>query len=76
MTVRELIEKLNKIEDKELLVFVNGYEGGLDDAELGTEVWSVLMNYNKDWYYGKHQRLMNDIESEGYEVKEGIIIYG
>jgi hypothetical protein len=43
MKIKELIEKLNAIEDKEILVLVDGYEGGYDDiknidnAEVGYE---------------------------------------
>jgi hypothetical protein len=54
MTVRELIERL-QTQDPELRVFTKGYEGGYNDVEFNGKIVEVVPDYNKEWYYGKHQ---------------------
>jgi len=42
----------------DLRVVVSGYEGGYND--VGTfENLKIVLDYNKSWYYGKHE----DVES-------------
>jgi hypothetical protein len=55
MKVKELIEKLQKF-DPELLVVVDGYEGGVDSPQEPREVMLRLNVHDteKYWYYGKH----------------------
>ena len=50
MTVKELIEQLQKL-DPELHVFVDGYEGGYEDVVI-SEVKDIALNVNNDWWYG------------------------
>ncbi len=53
MKVKELIERLKEL-DQDALVFVNGYEGGVDDFGSISQI-KVRLNVNEEWYYGKHQ---------------------
>jgi hypothetical protein len=58
MTVAELLEELKKL-PQDMLVMVQGYEGGYDNAEVQNN-GSVLLNDNWDgqeklsWYNGRH----------------------
>jgi hypothetical protein len=53
MTVRELIEKLQQL-DQDKMIVINGYEGGCDFPNHTAQV-SVTLNVNTQWYYGKHE---------------------
>lgn len=53
MKVKELIEKLQTF-DPEILVMVDGYEGGLSDAKDPVEC-KVVLDYHEHSYYGKHE---------------------
>lgn len=53
MTVKELIEKLQQFDDQ-LMVVIDGYEGGVDEPKDPVEV-IIKMNHHKEWYYGKHE---------------------
>ena len=82
MTVRELIESLSKIEDKEVRVMVNGYEGGVNDMVIGNGIDNtpaiqyVALDVNTEWYYGKHERVddMYDAPSSNYHIVKAIIL--
>ena len=72
MTVRELIEKLSKIENQEALVMTSGYEGGFDDVDYDIIETDMVLNVNSEWYYGKHE-----IAEEGYvegQIVKAIIL--
>jgi hypothetical protein len=74
MTVGELIEVLSGL-DKDLNVFVSGYEGGYDLAEARPEVKEFYLDVNTDWYYGPHE--MIDSRNDGVldnRIVSGIII--
>jgi hypothetical protein len=76
MTVKELIEQLDKL-DPNLLVFTTGYEGGFNDAIIGEEV-EVILNYHTEWYYGKHEfvDIVNARKKDisNYETVKGIVL--
>jgi len=83
MTVRELIESLSKIEDKEIRVMVRGYEGGVNDMVIGNGIEDntpaiqyVALDVNKEWYYGRHERVddMYDATSSKYHIVKAIIL--
>ena len=83
MTVRELIERLSKIEDQEVMVMVRGYEGGYNDIVIGNGIEDitpaiihVALDVNTEWYYGKHERV-DDIDRrylEEFTVGKAIIL--
>jgi hypothetical protein len=58
MTVGQLIEKLQAC-DPELMVVVNGYEGGVNEAENAAQV-KIRSNVNTKWYYGTHDVICNE----------------
>jgi hypothetical protein len=83
MTVRELIESLSKIEDKEIRVMTRGYEGGVDDMVIGNGIEDntpaiqyVALDVNTEWYYGKHERVddMYDATSSEYHIVKAIVL--
>jgi hypothetical protein len=55
VNVKELREKLSAYPD-DIRVVLNGYEGGVDDAEGLAEV-RLKLNAHIEWYYGKHEAL-------------------
>jgi hypothetical protein len=57
MTVQELIDSLNKIEDKTTKMVVRGYEDGFDDISYDSfEPLHIELNVNTEWFYGSHGR--------------------
>jgi len=83
MTVKELIERLSKIEDQEVMVMVRGYEGGYNDIVIGNgidnntpAIVNVALDVNTEWYYGKHERVgdMYDAANIEYQIVKAIII--
>jgi hypothetical protein len=71
MTAKELIEQLQQL-DQNLRVFTNGYEGGLEDAEVSGRIVHVALNVNTDWYYGPHQEV--DEEDINDKTVKGIVL--
>jgi hypothetical protein len=65
MTVKELIEHLQTL-DQNRLVVVPGYEGGVRDVGEGEEI-DIRLNVNEEWYYGSHEQI-----HEGEEVSPGL----
>jgi hypothetical protein len=60
MTVKELINVLSKIEDKNLRVVSKGYEGGYDDLIFPDDIpitMDLALNVNPEWWYGDHARI-------------------
>ncbi len=59
MTVQELIDALQEIEDKTQRVVVRGYEGGVNDVYCLKET-KIKLYYNDAWYYGKHEEVYRE----------------
>lgn len=57
LTVEQLIQKLENY-PKDMLVLVDGYEGGLD-AILDTASINVKFDSSKPWYYGPFEENVN-----------------
>ena len=83
MTVRELIESLSKIEDKEIRVMTRGYEGGVNDMVIGNgiedntpAIIDIALDVNDEWYYGRHERIEDVImNARGeYTIVKAIIL--
>jgi len=53
MKVKDLIKELQSY-DPELMVVIDGYEGGVDEATKAIDV-SLKLDVNTEWYYGKHE---------------------
>jgi adenosylcobinamide amidohydrolase len=67
VTVQELIEALQGIEDKTLRVVVSGYEDGVDDVGYFEEV-NIHLNYYDQWYYGRHKQVFSN-----HNLKDSVI---
>ena len=83
MTVRELIESLSKIEDKEIRVMVRRYEGGVNDMIIGNGIGNntpaiidIALDVNDEWYYGRHERIEDVlINARGeYTIVKAIVL--
>ena len=77
MTIRELIEVLNKIEDQEVRVMVKGYERGVDDIEnITPDIVHIALDVNEEWWDGKHERVddMYGTTNSEYHIVKAIIL--
>lgn len=54
MTVAGLIDCL-KTMPQDLMVVVNGYEGGVNELKDPIPVVHLVLNVNTAWYYGRHE---------------------
>jgi hypothetical protein len=52
MKVKELIDRLNKL-DPEAMVVRSGYEGGVAEIN-GVGTCTIALNVHDEWYYGPH----------------------
>ncbi len=57
MKIKDLIAKLQEL-DQELLVVVDGYEGGVTEQITIRKV-KIDLNVNQEWYYGEHEESQN-----------------
>lgn len=74
MTVKELIEQLQTF-DPDLQIFINGYEGGFNDiTPIAGNVVDMVLDYNTEWYYGKHELAEQITDVAEYKIVKGIII--
>jgi len=60
MKVSELITKLREL-DQDKMIVINGYEGGCD-FPASLEKANIMLNVNKEWYYGKHEFIRPYVE--------------
>jgi hypothetical protein len=75
MTLRQLIEKLNTIEDQDAWIMVRGYEGGYDDVEnLNIKPIEMALNVNTAWYYGKHEKAEDINHLDKFQIVKAIIL--
>lgn len=58
MTVKELINRLQQIQNQEMNVLVNGYEGGFDDIKEPKFIIAYRRIDNK-WWDGKYEQTEN-----------------
>lgn len=66
MTVKELKEYLETIDDENIPVVISGYEGGVDIAEYPTII-DIALDVNTSWYYGKHECIVSDESKSEYK---------
>ena len=55
MTVKELINRLQQINNQEMKVVVDGYEDGFDDIK-DPKIIAVYEQIDRDWYNGKYEQ--------------------
>jgi len=79
MTVKQLIEILQQIQDQDTMVMIKGYERGYDDIQFpegAPLAIDVALNVNPQWYYGNHERVSPEHHQYGdpVEVVKVIVI--
>lgn len=79
MTVKELISILSQIEDQDLRVVINGYEGGYDDVVFPNNTPSILdlaLNVNPEEWYGDHEKVspQNHPYGNNVEIVKAVLI--
>lgn len=62
MTSHELAKRL--LEGPDILILVEGYEGGYTDKIKIEEPKEFCLNVNTSWYYGEHEQ-----NYEGYDLE-------
>jgi len=62
MTVAQLIESLKNY-PSDLPVVVSGYEGGYNDVDSFENI-KIVRDFNKEWYYGKHEDVADIYDEE------------
>lgn len=73
MTVKELIEILQRLPNQDIRVVVSGYEGGCNDLTVDNiTLIKIRLNANTAWYYGKHE----PVSDEGDSYDEAAYILG
>ena len=70
MTAKQLIETLQQL-DPEMRIFVDGYEGGYNDATI-SEIRDIALDVHDAWYYGTHE----DADHSYYKVEGKTIVKG
>lgn len=73
MTVKELIEQLQTL-PSDTHVFVRGYEDGYANSGPIGNIVDMVLDYNIEWYYGKHELAKNITDTTGYKIVKGIIL--
>jgi hypothetical protein len=72
MTVGELIAKLQEF-DQNMMVVVDGYEGGVEDVEF-VQTTDIALNFNANtWYYGKHEPVTDDYLTDEEKEKHTVV---
>lgn len=78
MTVRELIELLQKV-PQDSMVVVPGYEGGYDNPKITTSTLIPDANWGGDkkktWYNGRHDEFY-EMDSDACENPVNCIVVG
>jgi hypothetical protein len=73
MTVGELIEELKKL-PQEMLVVVDGYEGGQEDPVIRADKRVVLGTYDEEnWFFGYHKLVEESDDSYDKSVPAVVI---
>jgi hypothetical protein len=75
MTVRQLIEVLQKVEDQDLRIMVSGYEGGFNDLETqANNIRFMTLDVNNKWYYGSHEVVTRFDTGFEHQIVKAIIL--
>ena len=73
MTIKKLIAQLSEL-DQELHVFIPGYEGGYNYAEI-SDVKDIYLDVNPECYYGPHDDFsMCRQDPSKYKQVKGIVL--
>ena len=72
MTVKELIQSLEKL-PKEHMVVIRGYEGGVDEV-TDLENARIELDVNEEWNYGSHELLDSRDDGNGNNIIEAVYL--
>jgi hypothetical protein len=75
MKIKDLIQELQK-HDPEMQVVRSGYEGGVEFVS-SLRSYEVALDVNTDWWYGKHELVIHDLQREelkDYEKTQAVFI--
>ena len=75
MKIKDLIKELQK-HDPEMQAIRAGYEGGVDFVS-NVVCHEVALDVNLDWWYGRHEILLHDLQREelrNYEKTQAVLI--
>ena len=75
MKIKDLIKELQK-HDPEMQVVRSGYEGGVEFVSR-LQAYEVALDVNLDWWYGKHELVLHDLQREelrNYEKTQAVMI--
>jgi hypothetical protein len=77
MTVSELIEQLKNM-PQDMMVVIDGYEGGYDNPELSSSKLIPDSNWNgkskEAWYNGRHDVYYVEMEDQNLSTVECVVI--
>lgn len=59
MTIKELINRLQQIQNQDIKVVVTGYESGFDDIK-DPKFISVYKKLNNEWWDGEYEQVDED----------------
>jgi len=77
MTIKQLIEILQQVEDQDTRVMVSGYEGGYNDVmNINPIPLDIALDVSNEWYYGKHERaeMLIHEDRKDYQIVKAILI--
>lgn len=75
MTVKQLIEILQRIPDQDTIVMVKGYEQGVDVIQnIIPDIVSVALNVNEEWWNGKHEVISEDHTHTDKQIVRAIVL--
>lgn len=72
MTVGELINELSKYH-KQTRIVLNGYEGGVYDAQ-SARLEEIVLNVNDDWMFGDHELISEHAPEPGEKTEKAVYI--
>jgi hypothetical protein len=75
MKIKDLIKELEQ-HDPEMQVVRAGYEGGVEFVS-SVKCFEVALDVNLDWWYGKHELLLHDLQREelrNYEKTQAVLV--
>ena len=71
MNVGQLIERLKNY-PQDLHVVVAGYEGGYNDVDQFEKI-KIVLDYNSEWYYGKHEDVSSIYGADAEQCKANAV---
>jgi len=75
MTVRQLIEVLQNVQDQDTIIMVPGYEGGFNElVTQANNIQFMALDMYTEWYYGSHEIASRFDDKDKYQIVKAIIL--